>query len=224
MRNFVVLDCEQRSEAWRQARAGRATASRGADVLDVKKDGTEGARRRDYRLQLALERITGQPQESGYVNDEMRRGTDLEPLALAAYEALTGNLAVHTGFLSHRDLMAGCSLDGHVGDFDVLVSLKCPKSATHLKNLRDARVPSDYIGQMLHELFITGAAEYHFLSFDDRFPEGLQTALVRVKRDDQAVGEYERQLVKFLAEVQNEVDAVRTLADLHGTLRSAVPA
>jgi hypothetical protein len=86
----------------------------------------EAAARRDLRMQLVCERLTGFPQEDGYVNAAMQRGIDLESTALAAYEAITGTLALTTGFLSHTSLLAGCSLDGHVGDYDTVVSLKCP--------------------------------------------------------------------------------------------------
>jgi exodeoxyribonuclease (lambda-induced) len=222
MRNFIAIECEQRSEEWRQARCGRATASRAGDVVAFLKAGGEAAARRDYRLQLCCERLTNRSQDSDYISDEMRHGIDSEPAALAAYEALTGNLAVQTGFLAHTGLMAGCSLDAHVGDFEIVVSLKCPKTWTHVQNLRDAKIPKDYIGQMLMELLVTGAKEYHFLSFDDRLPEGLQTALVCVKRDEYAVGEYERQLVKFLDEVDVEYQALCTMGNLRGQLVASV--
>ena len=53
------IDCEQRSEEWRTLRLGRLTASRAADVLATIKSG-EAAARCDYRLQLVVERLTGQ--------------------------------------------------------------------------------------------------------------------------------------------------------------------
>lgn len=221
MRPFTIIDVAQRSPEWHQARSGRLTGSRAADMLAKIKSG-EAAARRDLRMQLVVERLTGIPQDDGYVNAVMQRGIDLEPAALAAYELCTGNMARSTGFLAHATLTAGCSLDGHVGDFEIVVSLKCPKSATHLRYVRAGAMPSEHVPQMLHELWLTGARFYDFLSFDDRFPEKLQTFYVRVARDETAIATYEREALAFLDEVQREYEAAATLADLTGTLKAAV--
>lgn len=216
---FAVIDVAQRSPEWHLARCGRLTGSRASDVLATIKTG-EAAARRDLRMQLVVERLTGQPQDDGYVTAAMQRGVEMEPAALAAYEAATGTLARTTGFLSHTSLMAGCSLDGHVGDYDVVVSLKCPKSATHLRYIRAGGMPSEHVPQMLHELWITGARAYDFLSFDDRFPDPLQTFYVRVQRSDAAVVAYEQKALAFLAEVDSEYQAVATLANVSQQLRA----
>jgi hypothetical protein len=169
----------------------------------------EAAARRDLRMQLVCERLTGQPQEDGFVNAAMQRGIDLEPLAFAAYEAQTGAVAVRSGFLSHVSLMAGCSLDGHVGNFDGIVELKCPKSSTHLRYLREGGIPKDYLPQIIHNLWISGAQWCDFLSFDDRFPVDLQVFYVRVERDEKAIAEYEARALSFLAEVDTEVSSLK---------------
>ena len=208
--NFTIIDAEQRSPEWFQARAGRLTGSRACDMLATIKSG-EAAARRDYRMQLVCERLTGQPQEDGFVNAAMQRGIDLEPQAFAAYEALTGAVAVRTGFLAHTSYLAGCSLDGHVDGFTGIVEIKCPKSATHLKYLRDGLVPKDYLPQITHNLWITGAAYCDFLSFDDRFPPELQVFYVRAWAKDCDVPAYEAQALKFLAEVETEVNAIKTM-------------
>ena len=211
MSDFTIVDAEQRSAEWFAARAGLLTGSRACDMLATIKSG-EAAARRDYRMQLITERLTGQPQEDGFVNAAMQRGIDLEPKAFAAYEALTGSVAVRTGFLRHNSLMAGCSLDGHVDGFTGIVEIKCPKSATHLKYWRGkSEAPADYLPQITHNLWITGAAWCDFLSFDDRFPEDMQTFLVRVKREDVDIAAYEAKALAFLAEVETEVNAIKTM-------------
>jgi putative phage-type endonuclease len=208
--NFTVIEAEQRSAEWFIARAGLLTGSRAADMLATIKSG-EAAARRDYRMQLVCERLTGQPQEDGFVNAAMQRGIDLEPRAFAAYEALTGAMAVRTGFLLSSLHMAGCSLDGHVENFTGIVEIKCPKSATHLKYWRGpGKAPDDYIPQITHNLWITGAEWCDFLSFDDRFPEELQTFLVRVMRSDVDIDGYEKKALAFLAEVEAETLAIKT--------------
>ena len=218
---FTVSMAEQRSDQWFQSRLGRLTGSRAADALATIKSG-EAAARRDYRMQLVCERLTNQLQEDGYVNAAMQRGIDLEPVAFAAYEAETGAVVRRSGFLSHNTHMAGCSLDGDVGEFAGILEVKCPKSATHLGYLRDGKVPSKYVPQITHNLWVSGAQWCDFVSFDDRFPEALQLFRVRVERDAKAISEYEAKALAFLAEVEREVEAVRTMADPGAVMRDVV--
>lgn len=214
MSRFTVIDAEQRSEMWLAARAGRATGSRAGDILAKLKSGGEAAVRRDYRLQLAVEVLTGRPQDGGYINVEMQRGIDCEPLALAAYEAQSGNVLRRTGFLAMNEVRAGCSLDADVDDFAGIVEAKCPKSATHIAYLKGQKVPPEYVPQLTHNIWVTGAQWADFVSWDDRLPEGLQYFCVRVRREELDIKGYEAELTRFLAEVTIEV------RDLQG-LRSA---
>jgi len=222
VRNFTIIDADQRSDEWRIARCGRLTGSRAGDMLATIKSGEAAAARRDYRLQLVCERLTGQPQDDVFVNAAMQRGIDCEPLAFAAYESLTGQVAQRSGFLAHTEHKMGCSLDGHIEDFAGILECKCPKSATHLKYLRASVVPPEHLAQITHNLFVTGADYCDFFSWDDRFPLALQTFLVRVKRGDVDLAAYEKAALAFLAEVQREYDAVRTLVDLPTVLKEAL--
>ncbi len=210
---MIVLDIAQRSPEWFQARLGKLTGSRAADMLATIKNG-EAAARRDYRLQLACERLTGQSQENGYVNAEMQRGIDMEPAALSAYEAATGELVEPVGFVAHDTLMAGCSPDGQIGKFAGILEIKVPKSATHLKYLRSQKVPTEYFSQITHNLWITGAQWCDFASFDDRFPEPLRLLCLRVDRADVDLVAYEKAALAFLDEVSRECEAVATMAEV----------
>lgn len=210
--NASILDMEQRSAEWFEARLGRATGSKADCVMaKPKKDGGEPYTRRDYRIQLALERITGRLAEDGFQTNEMRRGIELEPAAMAAYEAQTGSIAMPVGFYQCVDIMAGCSPDGVIDGGRGLLSLKCPKSSTHLGYLRAGVMPADYVPQMLHELLVTGASFYDFASFDDRMPDDLQLFIVRTERDEAAVSAYAAALTQFLADVDAEMAAINAL-------------
>lgn len=207
---FTIITADQRSPEWFHARLGRLTGSRAADMLATIKTG-EAAARRDLRTQLVCERLTSSLQEDVFVNAAMQRGIDCEPLAFAAYESLTGNVAERTGFLSHNTLQVGCSLDGHIGAFAGILEAKCPKSATHLSYLRSGKVPPAYLPQIVHNLWVSGAGWADFLSFDDRFPPPLQTFLVRVERNEQEITSYALAAALFLSEVQAELDLVKGL-------------
>lgn len=208
--NITILDHPQRSPEWFASRLGRVTGSRAADVLAKIKTG-EAAARRDYRIELVCERLTGRAAEDGYVSKDMQRGTDLEPSAFGLYEAVTGNLVRRTGFIQRDDIMAGCSLDGDVDDLTGIVELKCPKSATHLRYLRSGRMPAEHLAQVTHNLWITGAEWCDFASFDDRFAPALHLFVVRVQRADVDIAAYEAEVMKFLLEVDVECAEVAAL-------------
>lgn len=205
-----TLTTDQRTPEWVAARVGFLCASRASDMLATVKDG-EAAKRRDLRLQIVCERLTGQSQDDNYVNAAMQRGIDKEADALGAYEVSSGNLVSTTGFIAHDELMAGCSPDGLIGEKGGL-ELKCPKSATHLGYLRSGKVPSAYLAQILHSLWVTGRDWWDFASFDDRFPEPLQLFCVRVQRNEDEIEAYDKVARFFLKEIEAEVSSVAEMA------------
>lgn len=209
---MIIHDAPQRSDAWFTARLGKLTGSRASDMLATIKSGAEAAGRRNLRVQLVLERVTGKAQEQGFVTPAMQAGIDREVDAAAIYEAATGRMLTASGFLGHDTLAAGCSLDGHVGDFEGIIEIKCPQPATHLDYLKTGTVPGDYLKQILHGLWITGAQWCDWLSFNPDFPEALRVKLVRIPRDDAAIAAYEKAAVAFLAEVDAECAAIGSLA------------
>ena len=206
-----IVDAEQRSADWFAARAGLLTGSRAADAFAKLKSGGEAASRRDYKLQLAIERITGQPMESGYVNAEMQRGIDCEPAARARYEMESGNLVRQTGFVVGDNPHTGCSLDGDIDDFTGILEMKCPKSTTHIRYLEAGQLPPDYGLQVMHNLWVSGAQWCDFVSFDDRLPAGLDWFCVRVHAKDMNIAGYATDAARFLAEVSVEVDRLSSL-------------
>lgn len=205
--SFTLIDVPQRSPAWIAARLGRVTGSVADKMLATIKSG-EAAARRDLRLRLVCERLTGTSQEDIFVNDIIQRGIDCEPAAFAAYEARTGHVAARSGFLQDDALMIGCSLDGDIDNFVGILELKCPKSATHLRYLREGVVPAEHLAQITHNLFVSGAQWCDFLSFDDRFPAELQTFLLHIDRAEIDLVGYEKKLRAFLDECDREVAAL----------------
>lgn len=210
MRIFSIIDAAQRSPEWFAARAGRLTGSRACDAVDFLKSGKESAKRRDYRYQLLAERLSGRPEDSTYLNAEMQRGIEKEPDARTAYGLLKGYEVAQTGFLSVDALMAGCSLDGHVGDFEGIVEIKCPKTATHCRYLREGlSKDDDHLLQITHNLWITGAQWCDFVSFDDRLSENMRLYVKRVQRGDVDIFGYEKAALQFLEDVDREVSSMR---------------
>jgi hypothetical protein len=209
--NGRIVAVEQRSPEWFAARLGRLTGSCAGDMLATLRNGNEPAARRDLRVRLAIERITGRSAEDRrYVSRDMQRGIDREADARAAYEAATGLLVEPIGFVAHADLLAGCSPDG-VADNEGLIEIKCPKSATHAATLRARAVPPEYVGQVVHNLWITGAPWLDFVSFDDRWPAPLQLVIVRYPARLAELASYELNARRFLDEVEREAAAIVAL-------------
>lgn len=212
---FTVHDVEQRSEEWRQLRAGKLTASAAGDMMTFRKDKTEAAGRRDLRTQLVLEIITGQPQEDAFLGRDMTRGIELEAAATAAYELATDTTVRQVGFITHNVLPAGYSPDGVIGDLTKpgkfgLLELKCPRAANHLAYYLGKKLPSDWEWQCRHALWITGAPWIDFGSYCAQFPEGMRLFRApRLYAKDVDLHAYEINLRSFLAEVDAEVAKVR---------------
>lgn len=200
---------EQRTADWFQARLGKVTASRIADVTAKTKTGW-GAGRANYRAQLVAERLTGQQQDS-FVNAAMQHGIDTEDQARTAYSFLYGHKVVEEAFVPHPAIaMAGASPDGLVG-LDGLVEIKCPASATHIETLKGQAIPGKYIGQMDWQMACTGRRWCDFVSFDPRLPEEMQLFVKRHHRDDARIAELEGLVTEFLAEVDADVAALTAI-------------
>lgn len=201
---FTVLTFEQRSPAWKAARLGRLTASRAADMLASVKGG-EALGRSRLRVQLARERLTGRPHERGFESAVMRTAAEREPAARAWYAAQTGLRVRQTGFLAHDTLQAGVSLDGHVGDFEGLLEIKCPIVMTHFDYLNGGPMPGSHRKQIVHQLWITGAAWCDWVSFNPEFPPALRARIVRVERNELEIAAYAQKATAFLQEVDAAV-------------------
>lgn len=230
---MIIHDVQQRSPEWTALRLGRLCGSRAADMLAMKippaktptgKPSTakpeELAGRRNLRVQLVLERLTGKSHERNFQSQAMQDGIDRESEALAQYELLGGRLVRSIGYIAHHDLMAGFSPDSVVGDMEGIVEAKSPLAATHLEYLRTGIVPLEYMRQCVHGLWISDAGWCDWLSFHPEFPEHLQVKIVRIHRDESAIKDYDTKARAFLDEVDRELQAVCTLTNIPGELQA----
>lgn len=201
---------EQRTEEWFAARAGKFTGSRFADLMARTKTGP-AASRANLLATLAVERLTGTCVET-FVNGAMQRGTELEPLACAAYEARVGVLVEQVAWVPHPEIACvGVSPDGLVGD-DGLVELKAPAAmAKHLDALRTGAHAVEYRWQLQGQLWVTGRQWVDAVSFDPRWPENLQLAITRVHRDESAISALREECLRADAEVEAIVAELRRL-------------
>jgi putative phage-type endonuclease len=203
-----VVECIQGSAQWLEARHGKITASRIADVMDVLKKGGEGASRRNYRMELAAERLSGRS-EAHFVSPEMQWGSDMEPQARETYSFLTGSNVSQVGLVIHPTMdYAAASPDGLVGE-DGCCEFKCPKTTTHIKWMLAGGVPEEHQLQCLWVMACTGRKWCDFSSFDPRLPAGLRMFVVRMERNEEAIQIAEDLVRSFNGEVEAMLSDLR---------------
>jgi len=208
---FVVVDVEQRTPEWYQARAGRLCASDANDMLATIQKG-EAAGRRNLRAKILLERLTGKPQESNYQSQAMLNGIEREGDGLRLYEAVTGTILCRSGFVQHAEHAAGWSPDAHTDDWSGFVEAKCPEPATHLETIVSNTVPTKYLRQMLHGGFWIGGAQWgDFVSYHPDFPEEMRLHVIRLQRNEADVRAYEVSALAFLKDVDADVARVQAI-------------
>ena len=205
--SYTIINVEQRSDEWFAARLGRLTGSVAGDITAKGRSGGEAVKRRDLRMRLALERVTGRYLDSGgYQSAAMKRGVELEPEARAMYEAVSGRMVTEVGFVASSTSLMGYSPDAVVldnGNIRRVVELKCPEWAAHWDYLQTREIGKDYMAQVYHGLLVTGCESLDWMSYHPDFPEKLQHVLISFKREDLAeqIAEYKGHAAAFLAEV-----------------------
>lgn len=209
MSRYLLSPHAQGTPEWLQDRAGRVTGSAVKALYASVKTG-EAAARSDYRYQLAIERLTGTPAPSGFVSAEMQWGTDQEPFARMATIAELGEEINEAGFAYWEWLEVGSSVDGFFADGGIWEN-KSPKSATHIGYLTAGYVPADYMPQVTHNVWVTGAPYAVFTSFDPRLPEHLQLFTVRVEAADLPLAEHEAKVKQFLKETEELVNQLQNI-------------
>lgn len=204
---------DQRSDGWFAERAGKITASRMSDVMlerdrEPYKSGPRKGQPKpppkaltDYAYQLAAERLTGRPRKQ-IKAAALQWGQDIEPAAVAAYQAETGEIVTLCGFVQHpvHDFI-GASPDFLVAD-DGGGEIKSPESSeVHLETLI-CGLPPEHIEQIQGGLWVTGRKYWDFVSYHPDFPADLRIYIQRVPRDDDFIARLESACLQMEADVQ----------------------
>ena len=173
-------------------RIGRFTASIAGKLFM----GKATAGYNDIVNAVAAERFTGQRLDDGIYTPYMARGHEMEPYAVEQYELETFREVLDGGFWTCGDWY-GASPDGLVGA-DGVFEGKAPKFTTHIRYLRDGKLPKDYTWQPHMQMFVT---DRNWCDFQSYHPE-LPTFRIRVHRDDKTEQKllHELELAQELAE------------------------
>jgi len=196
----IILDHEQGSEEWLRVRLGRPSASMFNKLIT--QTGKPSSSADGYINELIAERLTGKS-EPFHVTEWMERGTALEPEAREAYEFITGNEVMETGFILDNSWQFGCSPDGLILDKGGL-EIKCPAPRTMVSYLRDPQVGvKKYWQQIQGCMWITQRGWWDFFAYHPEMPH----VLVRVERDDEYID-------KLAAEVKAAVNVILNQVEL----------
>ena len=204
-----IITADQGSDEWHQAKAGIATASRFADVMATIKSG-EAASRRNYLVDLVVERLTGKPLPT-FQSFAMKQGTEREPDARMAYMVKTGAVVDQVGLCRHDAIACGASPDGLIGT-DGGLELKCPERSAHFKYLRLKAEPPEYTWQIQGGMWVCERQWWDFVSWNPDFPPHLQLIVRRIKRDEKAIAHLAAEVKKFMDEVLAEAESATSLA------------
>lgn len=201
---------DQGTDEWKKARLGFVTASQISAVMAKGKGGAPSKTRTTYMGQLISETLTGVPYE-GFTSAAMQHGTETEDEARAAY-SLIRDAVEQVGFIPHPEIKrSGASPDGKVGS-DGLTEFKCPNTATHIANLRGAKIDRAYLLQMQWQMACADREWCDFVSYDPRMPPDLSIKITRVERDDELIGEISDEVSAFIAEMDLTIAELRRIA------------
>ena len=192
-----VLDIEQGTDDWLQARAGIPTASRFKDVLAK----GQGKMRAKYLHELAGEIITGRPMDT-YSNGHMERGHDQEPEARSAYAFLHDVEPEQVGFI--RNGRKGCSPDSLIST-DGMLEIKSKLPHLMVETIKADKFPSEHRAQCQGGLWV---AEREWIDLAVYCP-GFPLFVKREHRDSEYIANLESEVARFLEDLDTTVEAVR---------------
>lgn len=162
---LTILDVEQGSGDWDDARRGIITASIMHNLITAKT--IKPAANIDSRaitMTLAAERIN-EWTDDNYVSFDMARGHEIEPEARRIYSEHYAPVT-ECGFMVRDDwgFRLGYSPDGLVGD-DGLIETKSRRPKEHLAAILADAVPAENMAQLQVALIVSGRAWVDYLSY-----------------------------------------------------------
>ena len=197
---FEHIQCEQNTPEWFKSRLGKWIASQFSKCLSPTGKISKSASK--VNDQLILERLTGE-RKLFFQSDAMKRGNELEPEALSWINDNSIYNFEDVGFFC-SGLGYGCSPDAVDWGHKLGIEVKCPNIETHLKYLKDAKIPTKYYSQVQGQLLVSGFDSWYFLSY---FPNELPL-MVRVERDEPFIEQLKEELLKNIKLIEEGVDEV----------------
>lgn len=204
-----IINCEQGSPEWFQARAGVVTASEFQTLLMKGKSGGESLTRKTYMRKLAGEVITGEPTES-FTNAHMERGKVMEAEARDLYAFMSDCDPLQVGFI--KSGRKGASPDSLIGN-DGGLEIKTRLPHLQIELLEKGDVPSEHIAQIQGGMWIAEREYWDFVSYWPKLPLFVK----RVHRDET----YIKTLAAAVDQFNDELDALVVRIRAYGMKEAA---
>jgi hypothetical protein len=187
---MILVDVEQGTPEWWEARLGIPTASEFDKILTPAnlKPSTSAE---TYLNKLVGEWVRGRPDET-FKSEWMKRGNIIEPEARDFYAFQYDLEPIQVGFCKTDDGRYGCSPDSLVGD-EGGVEIKSLSPGEMVKFIIEQRVPLKHKLQVIGCMLVTGREWWDFLAYhpDIRPPK------IRV---------YRREVLKEITALQMELN------------------
>jgi len=184
--NYRIINCEQGTEAWLNARKGKLTASVAKKIITP--TGRLSASAKGLMIELATECVVDDPilkqrQDRLGNKDEIAWGHLHEYDARECFTRKTGYAIDQVGFI--QSMLAPCiglSPDGmfQIGESAAGLEMKCPITTTHAEWHYDNKLPDDHKIQVHFSMAVTGIKEWHFISY---YP-GLEPFIIKTEYDE----------------------------------------
>jgi hypothetical protein len=209
----------QRTQAWRDIRAGKFTASQHWRLMgdprskEAKDRGDWSDEATTYINEKVAEEITGHVHE-GFSAASLEWGTDLEPVAKEHFTKVTGKDVSYAGFRIYNE-HAGGSPDGFVND--LLIEIKCPyNSGNHVEYMKlkkgielQTEFPKIW-WQIQSNLLFNDSPMCYFVSFDPRFPEKQKMKIVEVYANKEDQEKIKVRIDKAIASKKKLIELITT--------------
>jgi hypothetical protein len=205
-----LLDFDQYTPEWWQARMGIPTASEFSTVLAKGKDGGASVTRAKYLRQLAGEILTEEPAPEGYSNGFMERGKLLEDEARTLYAFMKDAEPTRIGFM--RNGKKGASPDSLLDGGGLEIKTAIP--AVQIERLQKNRIPPEYVAQVQGTLWVSEREWWDFMSYCPKLPP----LIVRAYRDEPYIAQLAKAIDAFNEELDSLVASIRSYSDLKGAL------
>ena len=197
--NLILLDCEQGSKQWLNARRGIPTSSCFSKILTS--NGKLSSQWDGYMNTLLAEYADSEFETTRFKSRAMVNGNKREPEARNLYRFITGNNVVEVGGMYLDDTKQTlCSPDGLIFELSKGWEVKCPNLNTHIGYVRKGVLPTQYILQVQAGLAFSGFKTWDFMSFHPKF----KPLIITIERNEFLIRKIKESLTYFCQELARE--------------------
>ena len=174
---MIIIDHEQGTQEWYDARGVIATASEYSNIMTPK---LFMRAKSDYIYRLAAYAMGEKPKEFSTADTE--RGNTQEIEAIGCYEFENNCTVTQVGLcLPYEGARYGFSPDGLILDQRGGLEIKCPELKKHLQYRKENVVPGDYISQVYGSLWASEYDWWDFMSYNRK----AKDFIIRTTKDDE---------------------------------------